>query len=161
MVDENTAAGQNASVTDGIMKFTQAGVVRVKVTVTGAEAWVTFRVKDERSDASKVILRAAQTGMKVGETMSIVARVSGGTYGTDALSWESSDPEVAFVSQSGAVLAVKAGFAEITASLPNGNSDSILLTVTEEPAVSQPEIQAKQEEFDLDMGAETSVEFNL
>ena len=161
MVDENTAAGQNASVTDGIMKFTQAGVVRVKVTVTGAEAWVTFRVKDERSDASKVILRAAQTGMKVGETMSIVARVSGGTYGTDALSWESSDPEVAFVSQSGAVLAVKAGFAEITASLPNGNSDSILLTVTEEPAVSQPEIQAKQEEFDLDMGAETSVAFNL
>ena len=162
---------EKAKVTDdGVLKATKAGKVYVKVTVTkdgvSAEGYITVRVVDKRTDASTVAFNAPADKLieiYAGKSCKIDTTVTSGTgkYTAADLTWESSDPNVIQVDKSGNVYGVSAGFAEVTATLPNGNAASTIVTVVEVPEA--PTISASQESIEeLDInGAEAGIDFNM
>ena len=162
---------EKAKVTDdGVLKATKAGKVYVKVTVTkdgvSAEGYITVRVVDKRTDASTVAFNAPADKLieiYAGKSCKIDTTVTSGTgkYTAADLTWESSDPNVIRVDKSGNVYGVSAGSAEVTATLPNGNAASTIVTVAEVPEA--PTISASQERIEeLDInGAEAGIDFNM
>lgn len=103
-----------------------------------AEGYITVRVVDKRTDASTVAFNAPADKLieiYAGKSCKIDTTVTSGTgkYTAADLTWESSDPNVIRVDKSGNVYGVSAGSAEVTATLPNGNAASTIVTVAEVP----------------------------
>lgn len=91
-----------------------------KATVTGPEC---------RISGVSIAASQSQLTMTVGQTVDLVATVSrSGCAEVPALEWSSSDPSVASVSSAGAVTALSAGTALVTARL-RGRSDSAVAQV--------------------------------
>ena len=134
---------EKATVTeDVVLKATKAGKVYVKVTVTkdgvSAEDYITVRVVDKRTDVSTVAFSdPADKPIEIyaGKSYKINATVTSGTgkYTVADLTWESSDTGVIRVDKSGNIYGVSTGSAEVTATLPNGNAASTIVTAVEVP----------------------------
>lgn len=173
IVSDTTSSveGEKATVTeDVVLKATKAGKVYVKVTVTkdgvSAEDYITVRVVDKRTDVSTVAFSdPADKPIEIyaGKSYKINATVTSGTgkYTVADLTWESSDTGVIRVDKSGNIYGVSAGSAEVTATLPNGNAASTIVTAVEVPGA--PTISASQESIEeLDInGAEAGIDFNM
>ena len=79
---------------------------------------------------SQITLNKAETSISVGNSETLTATVAPENAANKALTWASSDEEVATVAPDGTVTAVKAGAATITATAADGSGKSAVCKVT-------------------------------
>ena len=89
---------------------------------------------------SQITLNKAETSISVGNSETLTATVAPENAANKALTWASSDEDVATVAPDGTVTAVKAGAATITATAADGSGKSAVckVTVTGGTTPSQP-----------------------
>ena len=89
---------------------------------------------------SQITLNKAETSISVGNSETLTATVAPENAANKALTWASSDEDVATVAPDGTVTAVKAGAATITATAADGSGKSAVckVTVTGDTTPSQP-----------------------
>ena len=89
---------------------------------------------------SQITLNKAETSISVGNSETLTATVAPENATIKALTWASSDEDVATVAPDGTVTAVKAGAATITATAADGSGKSAVckVTVTDGTTPSQP-----------------------
>ena len=97
-------------------------------------------VTPEIVPVSKITLNKAETSISVGNSETLTATVAPENAAIKALTWASSDEDVATVAPDGTVTAVKAGAATITATAADGSGKSAVckVTVTGDTTPSQP-----------------------
>ena len=97
-------------------------------------------VTPEIVPVSKITLNKAETSISVGNSETLTATVAPENATIKALTWASSDEDVATVAPDGTVTAVKAGAATITATAADGSGKSAVckVTVTGGTTPSQP-----------------------
>ena len=87
-------------------------------------------VTPEIVPVSQITLNKAETSMSVGNSETLTATVTPENAANKALTWASSDEDVATVAPDGTVTAVKAGAATITATAADGSGKSAVCKVT-------------------------------
>ena len=87
-------------------------------------------VTPEIVPVSQITLNKAETSISVGNSETLTATVAPENATIKALTWASSDEDVATVAPDGTVTAVKAGAATITATAADGSGKSATCTVT-------------------------------
>ena len=87
-------------------------------------------VTPEIVPVSQITLNKAETSISVGNSETLTATVAPENATNKALTWASSDEDVATVAPDGTVTAVKAGAATITATAADGSGKSATCTVT-------------------------------
>ena len=87
-------------------------------------------VTPEIVPVSQITLNKAETSISVGNSETLTATVTPGNAANKALTWASSDEDVATVAPDGTVTAVKAGAATITATATDGSGKFAVCTVT-------------------------------
>ena len=87
-------------------------------------------VTPETVPVSQITLNKAETSISVGNSEKLTATVAPENAAIKALTWASSDEDVATVALDGTVTAVKAGAATITATAADGSGKSATCTVT-------------------------------
>ena len=87
-------------------------------------------VTPEIIPVSQITLNKAETSISVGNSETLTATVAPENAANKALTWASSDEEVATVAPDGTVTAVKAGAATITATAADGSGKSAVCKVT-------------------------------
>ena len=97
-------------------------------------------VTPETVPVSQITLNKAETSISVGNSEKLTATVAPENATIKALTWASSDEDVATVAPDGTVTAVKAGAATITATAADGSGKSAVckVTVTGDTTPSQP-----------------------
>ena len=97
-------------------------------------------VTPEIIPVSQITLNKAETSISVGNSETLTATVAPENAAIKALTWASSDEDVATVAPDGTVTAVKAGAATITATAADGSGKSATckVTVTDGTTPSQP-----------------------
>lgn len=97
-------------------------------------------VTPEIIPVSQITLNKAETSISVGNSETLTATVTPENAANKALTWASSDEDVATVAPDGTVTAVKAGAATITATAADGSGKSATckVTVTDGTTPSQP-----------------------
>ncbi len=113
----------------------------------GYFAVIDSSISDGNNDeVTKVTLNKTSAAMKKGEKLQLSAAVLPNTAADKSVKWESSNSTVAAVDSRGAVTAVSAGSARITAAAANGVSAFCMITVTDaelpEPANDKIETKA-------------------
>ena len=102
-----------ATVEDGEIFGVHAGTAQITVTGRRADATIKVTVTTEATD---ITLNRSQLALQPGETGPLAAAVTPADATNKAVSWVSSDPNVATVSDEGLVTGVTEGEATITAS---------------------------------------------
>ena len=87
-------------------------------------------VTPETVPVSQITLNKAETSISVGNSETLTATVAPENAANKALTWASSDEDVATVAPDGTVTAVKVGTATITATAADGSGKSATCTVT-------------------------------
>ena len=87
-------------------------------------------VTPEIVPVSQITLNKAETSISIGNSETLTATVAPENAANKALTWASSDEDVATVAPDGTVTAVKAGAATITATAADGSGKSATCTVT-------------------------------
>ena len=87
-------------------------------------------VTPEIVPVSQITLNKAETSISVGNSETLTATVAPENATVKALTWASSDEDVAIVAPDGTVTAVKVGTATITATAADGSGKSATCTVT-------------------------------
>ena len=87
-------------------------------------------VTPEIVPVSQITLNKAETSISVGNSETLTAMVAPENAANKALTWASSDEDVATVAPDGTVTAVKVGTATITATAADGSGKSATCTVT-------------------------------
>ena len=87
-------------------------------------------VTPEIIPVSQITLNKTETSISVGNSETLTATVAPENAANKALTWASSDEDVATVAPDGTVTAVKAGAATITATAADGSDKSAVCTVT-------------------------------
>lgn len=87
-------------------------------------------VTPEIIPVSQITLNKTETSISVGNSETLTATVAPENAANKALTWASSDEDVATVAPDGTVTAVKAGAATITATATDGSGKSATCTVT-------------------------------
>ena len=87
-------------------------------------------VTPEIVPVSQITLNRAETSISVGNSETLTATVTPENAANKALTWASSDEDVATVAPDGTVTAVKAGAATITATAADGSGKSAVCKVT-------------------------------
>ena len=97
-------------------------------------------VTPEIVPVSQITLNKAEISISVGNSETLTATVAPENAANKALTWASSDEDVATVAPDGTVTAVKAGAATITATAADGSGKSAVckVTVTGDTTPSQP-----------------------
>ena len=97
-------------------------------------------VTSEAVPVSQIMLNKAETSISVGNSETLTATVAPENATIKALTWASSDEDVATVAPDGTVTAVKVGTATITATAMDGSGKSATckVTVTGDTTPSQP-----------------------
>lgn len=105
-------------------------------------AIITFSSCKQKADDTptvKTTIKLSQTAIELEEGKSIKLNAILTPQGTqEAITWESSNKEIATVANNGIVKAVKAGEATITAKLANGNAATCKVTVTASKVAPTP-----------------------
>ncbi|NLY43025.1 MAG: hypothetical protein GX066_03435, partial [Clostridiaceae bacterium] len=138
--------GQTTSKEDGKFTFVftlnvkvQGGIYTVKLGARGlAEPYVTtFKYEHEVTvPVTGVSLDKEEATLKIGDTLKLTATVEPENATNKAVTWSSSNEQVAIVDQDGVVTAVGAGTAIITVTTADGGfTDTCIITVEEEVPV--------------------------
>ena len=107
-----------------------------------------------------ITLNASQLQMTRGKVMTLTATLEPETVTKDGITWSSSDPAVAAVDEAGAVRAISAGTAVVTAQTEaEGVAASCTVTVEEIPA--QQGIVMDYDEITLNMGTSSQLTASL
>ena len=126
---------------NGSSNITRAEVCVILCQVAGLVDRVTINVP--RQEVTNVSLTLAATSLQVGESTTGSAAIYPSNAADKTLTWSSSDPSVATVTQSGRITAQSAGTAVITVTAKNGVKDSAVLTVTK-PVSIDPQAMAEE-----------------
>ncbi len=114
---------------DGVITGVSAGdAVIIATAKDGSGAFCTYPVTVKRG-VDSVTLSAEKTYLYPDEGLQLSYTVSPSTAGGKTLTWRSSDPTIATVSQSGYIRAVSTGIVTITAEAENGVRGAISLYV--------------------------------
>lgn len=101
--------------------------------VTTSSASVKTETKEEVIvKASSIKINESITNMKVGETENLTVIISPTDTKDKSITWSSNDEDIATVSSTGKVVALKAGVVKITATTENEKMDTIKIIVEEE-----------------------------
>lgn len=101
--------------------------------VTTSASSVKTETKEETViNASSIDINESLAIMKVGETETLTASITPTNTNDKNIIWKSSDEDIAIVSPTGKVVALKAGSVTITASTINEKTDTIEITIEEE-----------------------------
>lgn len=129
--DEVSWKSTNTSVVtvadDGTVRGVGAGTAAVKVTVGNVSASCNVII---RQPVTSISLSSTSKTMEAGETVRITATAYPSTANNRAVSWSSSNPSVAVVSNDGVVTALKKGSATITAKAQDGSNVSRSCNIT-------------------------------
>lgn len=71
--------------------------------------------------------------MKVGENKTITATITPSNASNKSITWKSSDESIATISSNGEIIAKKSGMVDITVSTSNGKTNTVKISVKEEP----------------------------
>lgn len=85
-------------------------------------------------DITSIKINENVESLNVGEKKQLTVTLEPTNATKKEVSWKSSDTNIATVSTTGEVLAIKSGFVNITASTYNGKTSSIQLEIKEDPA---------------------------
>jgi parallel beta-helix repeat protein len=125
--------------TSGRVTARKRGNSRIKATTSGIEGSATVDVIDDAgAPVATVSVALAASALVIGQGTQATATLrdqSGAVLGGRAVTWASSNTNVAAVGQDGYVSAVSAGFATITAT-SEGKSGSATLAVSDPPATA-------------------------
>ena len=116
----------------GLVTAVKAGTATITAKVND-ETTATCTVTVEEKTTTMITLDKTEITLTVGNTEQLTAKVN---PETETVTWGSSDPDVATVSDDGLVTAVKAGTATITAALADGKEATCAVTVREETSIS-------------------------
>ena len=112
----------------------------VEITITSGGATITIRItqkavrEDDSIPVAGVSLNESELELVVGETETLIATVSPANATNRAVTWTSSDTEIATVNNNGVVTALSAGTATITATTTDGEFTAYsIITVTNPP----------------------------
>lgn len=124
-----TSDKEVAVVTDGVVTALKAGEAEITATTcNGIEAKCAVTVS---CNVSGVALDYPAISLEEGQTQQLTAKVYPSRATDTAVSWKSSDPAVAEVSDAGLVKALKAGTAVVTVKTKDGDfTDECTVTVT-------------------------------
>jgi uncharacterized protein YjdB len=115
-----------ATINDGLVTAVSQGYAEITVTVDGTSQTVGVVVYDQA--VTSVVLSRHTASLIVDEVLQFQAIVSPDDAADSAVTWSSSDTDIATVSTSGVVTAVSTGTATITAT-SGGQSDSCTITI--------------------------------
>ncbi|MDE6649416.1 MAG: Ig-like domain-containing protein [Muribaculaceae bacterium] len=104
---------ETATVTGGVVKALKAGTVTITATVNKIKATCEITITD--IEVTKVELDQTAVTLQEEETVTLKAKVSPKDATDQTVTWESSDEDVATVTDEGVVTAISAGTATITA----------------------------------------------
>lgn len=116
----------------GLVTAVKAGTATITAKVND-ETTATCAVTVQEKTTTLISLDKTEITLTVGNTEQLTATVN---PETETVTWSSSDPEVATVSEDGLVTAVKAGTATITAKLNDDTEATCAVTVKEETSIS-------------------------
>lgn len=122
-------------------QVTPIAVGEVSVTATtsnGVTAKYTFQVHEKAVEA--IAINDHDLSLFEGTSRDLSADITPTDATDSTVNWTSSDPEIAEVTESGVLTALRSGTAVITAAASNGLSDSITVDVTKVISVDQIEI---------------------
>ena len=129
---------------DGTVTAKKMGEATVRVVVGNVNATTRIIVKQP---VTSVSISAPKTSLEGGETVQLTANVSPSTANNKNVTWSSSDEEVATVSETGLVTALKKGSTTITAQAVDGSEKKgtkvITVTRTVHIASSAEELQSE------------------
>ncbi|MBP3552798.1 MAG: Ig domain-containing protein [Bacteroidaceae bacterium] len=112
----------------GVVKAIGAGTATITATAGGKSATCQVTVEENVVEVTAVTLSSTELSLTVGESHSLTAKVLPENATDKSVTWKSSDASIATVSSSGAVKAIGAGTATITATA-GGKSATCQVTV--------------------------------
>lgn len=123
-----------ATVTDGVVKGISEGTATITVTTTDGLKTASCLVDVTDYHAESVVLsQTSDINLNKGENVSLTATVSPDNAVNKNVTWSSSDPAVATVSQNGEVTAVGGGEATITVTTVDGQKTASVKVIVNVP----------------------------
>lgn len=142
-LDPTTGIISGTPTTEGTSTFT----VTAENSAGSASKEYTLNIKPATVSVTSVKLDKTELPLVVGGTAKLTATVEPADATNKSVTWESSNPDVATVDQSGNVKAVTPGTATITATANNGSGQKASCTVT----VTQPVTGVSLDKNELDL----------
>ena len=141
-----------ASVKDGLVSAVKAGKATITVTSLngGAKASCTVTVSSKAIAVQSITLNQTKVEMTVGESLALTATVKPDDATDKAVTWKTSDANIALVDQSGKVTAIGEGSATITAKA--GDKEATCLVTVTIPVVPVESITLDQASVSLEEG---------
>lgn len=99
--------------------------------VTTSSSVETIYTSDPIVKAANVKINESITSIKVGESRKLTATIIPENTEDKSITWSSNDEDIATVSSTGKVVALKVGTVNITATTSNGKTDTIAINVEE------------------------------
>ncbi|MBQ6392012.1 MAG: Ig-like domain-containing protein, partial [Eubacterium sp.] len=130
-----TWSSANTSIAKINSKGVVQGIAKGSTTITALASGVklTCKVTVNNIDVTGVSLNMEEEGIRVGDTLALTATITPANATIKAVSWESSNPEVATVDEYGVVTAVSKGVAEITVTTLDQNKTASVKIGVEQP----------------------------
>ncbi len=116
---------------DGMLVGVSAGTTNVILKNGDVSAKISVTVKNKDIDISSITLTPKTVELKVGKIKDIKVTYNPSNATNKNVTWTSSDKKIATV-DNGNIKAISPGSATITATTPNGKTDTVTVTVKEE-----------------------------
>lgn len=146
---DNTAV---ASVSNGMIKAVKAGTAVISAkTNNGKSATCKVTVKDPVLSVTGITLNESYVNLTVGESLHLIETIIPSNAANKTVTWSSSNPAVATVSNYGYVRAVKSGSATITVKSNNGKTATCKIIVNN-PVIDVIGISLNRTSAAMDIG---------
>ena len=152
MVAWSSSNASIASVEDGMVTAVKEGTATITATSRdgGAKASCTVTVSSKAIAVQSITLDQTKVEMTVGESLALAATVKPDDATDKAVTWKTSDANIASVDQSGKVTAIGEGSATITAKA--GDKEATCLVTVSIPVVPVESITLDQTNVEMAVG---------
>ncbi|MGS0745229.1 Ig-like domain-containing protein [Syntrophomonas erecta subsp. sporosyntropha] len=123
---------------DGLLTATGAGTVTVKATAkdgSGIVGEIGITIKESSIPVTDVFMGVSSEYIEVGKDVTLLAIVQPENASNKAVTWSSSNTEIATVDSTGKVTGLKAGIATIMVTTADGNKSATCEVMVEDPTV--------------------------